>query len=216
MAGETCEAHELNPPTRNLVEMLRQLGATGISQSLIARRANVPPQYLSDVRHGRRPLTELFARRLEEEFGYNFLWLLGLEDSPKRAVSSVPPSPGEKILLPKIGEAIAGDPREHPSWRGDCLEVAGIVAAKAARAILPYVLELGHSDREGRLRKGDLVLVSQGTAEKPELSVVRCEKKILLARKKGPNWRGAETGEPLRGKCELTGHCVGVIWSALI
>jgi len=45
-------------------------------------------------------------------------------------------------------------------------------------------MQLGHGDRGGRLRKGDFVLISQATAENPELSIVRCGKKILLARHK--------------------------------
>ena len=186
-----------------------------LAKSQVARRANVPPQYVSDVRNGRRPLTELFARRLAEEFGFNFQWLLGLEDSPERVVLSIPPSPREKLWLPMIGEAIAGEPREHPRWGGAYTEVSGIAAAKAARAVQPYVLQLGHGDREGRLRKGDFVLVSQATAENPELSIVRSGKKILLARKNGAKWLRADTGEPLRGDCDVTGHCLGVVWSAL-
>ena len=45
---------------------------------------------------------------------------------PVRAVLSVPPSPGEKILLPLIGEPIAGVPREQPQWSGAYTEVSGI------------------------------------------------------------------------------------------
>jgi hypothetical protein len=150
----------------------------------VARRANVPPQYVSDVRNERRPLTELFARRLADEFGFNFQWLLGFDDSPVRPVLSGPPSPREKFWLPMIGEPIAGEPREHPRWNGAYTELSGVAAAKAALVVQPYVLQLGHGDREGRLRKGDFVLISQATAENAELSLVRCGKKILLARKK--------------------------------
>lgn len=202
-------------PGRRLAELLQRLDEKGISQAQVARRANVPPQYISDVKNKHRPLTELFARRLAEEFGFDFQWLLGLEDSPERSVLSVPPSSKEKIWLPIIGEAIAGEPREHPRWSGAYTEVSGIAAAKAARAVQPYVLQLGHGDREGRLRKGDFVLVSQSSAKNPEMSIVRCGKKILLARKKGAKWLRAATGELLRGDCDVTGHCLGVVWSAL-
>ena len=119
-------------------------------------------------------------------------------------------------MLPLIGEPIAGEPREQPQWSGAYTEVSGIAAAKAARAVQPYVLQLGHADRAGRLTKGDLVLVSQETAKKTELSIVRCGKKILLARKKGGKWIRAATGEPLLGVGSVTGHCLGVVWSALI
>jgi hypothetical protein len=42
---------------------------------------------------------------------------------------------------------------------------AAIAAVKAARAVQPYILELGHVDHAGRLRKGDFVLVSQETGK---------------------------------------------------
>jgi hypothetical protein len=176
----------------------------------------VPAQYVSDVRNERRTLTELFARRLAEEFHFDFEWLLGLKDSPERSVLSVPPTQKEKVWLPMIGEAIAGEPREHPRWSGAYTEVSGIAAAKAALGVQPYILQLAYDDREGRLRKGDFVLISQATAENADLSIVRCGKKILLARKKGAKWLRAATGEPLRGDCDVTGHCLGVVWSALM
>jgi transcriptional regulator with XRE-family HTH domain len=199
-----------------LVELLHRLAEKGMSQAQVARRANVPAQHVSDVRNGRRPLSELFARRLAEEFDFNFQWLLGLEDSPDRPVLSVPRSPRETIWLPMIGEPIAAEPRAHPRWTGAYTEVSGIAAAQAARAVQPYVLQLGHGDREGRLKKDDLVLVSQATAETHELSIVRCGKKILLARQKGTKWLRVATGEPLRGNCDVTGHCLGVVWSVLM
>jgi transcriptional regulator with XRE-family HTH domain len=204
-------------PALRLVELLQWLGEKkGMSQAQVARQANVPSQYLSDVRNERRPLTELFARRLADEFGCNFQWLLGLEDSPERTVQSVPPAQREKIWLPLIDEAIAGEPREHPRWNGAHVEVSGIAATKAARAVQPYVLLIDHDERESGLRKGDLLLVSQATAENAELSIVRCGQQTLLARKKGAKWLRVATGEPLRGDYGLVGHCLGVVWSALI
>lgn len=59
----------------------------------------------------------------------------------------------------------------------------GIVASQTARAVRPYVLQLGHCDREDRLGKGGFVLVSQTVAENAELSIVGFGKKIPFARK---------------------------------
>jgi transcriptional regulator with XRE-family HTH domain len=215
MKADTRGDADPNLPAQRFVQLLQRLGKQGISQAQVARRANVPPQYVSDVKNIRRPLTELFARRLADEFGCNYLWILGLDDSHERPVLCLPTSPREQVLLPMLGEAISGEPREHPLWRGTYTQVSGVAAAKSARAVQPYVLQLDHGDREGRLRKGDFVLVSQATAENPELSIVRCGKKILLARKKGAKWIPASTGEPLHGDCDVTGHCLGVVWSAL-
>jgi transcriptional regulator with XRE-family HTH domain len=203
-----------NVPARRLAELLRRLDEQGMRQAEVARRANVPPQYLSDVKTERREMSELFARRLGEEFGCNYQWLLGEDDGPERVVLT-PPISKAKVWLPMIGEAIAGDPREHPRWSGAYVEVCGMAAAKAAQAEQPYVLQLGHDDREGRLKKGDLVLVSQTIAESHELNVVRSGKTILLARKKGAKWLRVAAGKPLRGHCDVTGHCLGMVWAAL-
>jgi transcriptional regulator with XRE-family HTH domain len=215
MSTSTHEAAEPSLPAQRLRELLRRLAEKGISQAQVARRANVTPQYISDARNEHRPLTELFARRLAEEFDVNYQWLLGVDDSPERIVLSSSPVLGQKILLPLIGEPIAGEPREQPQWRGAYVEVSGIAAAKAAHAMQPYVLQLSHIDRGARLRKGDFILVSQQPGKNPELSIVRCGKKMLLARKKGGKWIRAATGEPLREGCDVTGHCIGIVWSPL-
>jgi transcriptional regulator with XRE-family HTH domain len=81
MGGDEHDHSDAGLPARRLVELLKLLGEKGLNQSQIAKRVGTPTQYLSDVKHERRPMSELFARRLGEEFKVNFLWLLGVEDS---------------------------------------------------------------------------------------------------------------------------------------
>ena len=57
-------------------QVLDALEKQGLSQREIAMRACVPPQYFSDVKLGRRSLSELFARRLGEEFDVDHIWLM--------------------------------------------------------------------------------------------------------------------------------------------
>ena len=57
-----------NVATQRLVDLLARLESQGITQAQVAARAGLPSQYLSDVRNQRRPLTELCARRLGDEF----------------------------------------------------------------------------------------------------------------------------------------------------
>ena len=83
MSGDERDRTDVNLPARRLGELLILLGHKGLSQTQIAKRVGTPTQYVSDVKHGRRPLSELFARRLGEEFKVNFLWLLGVEDSQR-------------------------------------------------------------------------------------------------------------------------------------
>jgi plasmid maintenance system antidote protein VapI len=216
MGDEPIESVDESLPVQRLGELLRRLGEMGVNQSQVAQRTGIPRQYLNDVIHRRRPLTELLSRRLAEEFDFDHQWLLGSKDSLERVVLSAPRSSTERVWLPIVGQAIIGDPREHPTWSGACMEICGTAAARAGRADLPYVLQLGHGDRENRLRKGDFVLVSQAAAENAEVSTVRCKEEILLARSRAAKWLRVETGEPMRGECEVTGHLIGVVWSALI
>jgi transcriptional regulator with XRE-family HTH domain len=207
--------NEPSLPAQRLGELLQRLANQGLNQAQVAKRAAVPRQYLNDVLNDHRPFTELFARRLADEFDVNFQWLLGQEDSPARPVLRLAGQP-EKCMLPMIGEPIAGDPREHSGWNGALAELSGTAAAKVARAQHPYILQLNHDDVEGRLRSNDLVLVSQAIVDDAEVSVVQCGEEILLARRKRAKWLRVANGKLLTKECIVTGHCVGVVWSNLI
>jgi hypothetical protein len=201
--------------TQRLVTLLERLGNEGISQAQVAARGGMPSQYLSDVKKGRRPLTELFARRLANEYNIDYLWLLGVKDSPQRPDLTSAPSRGGSVWLPVFSHPIEGDPRTNPKWDGTSVEVSSVAAARLANAVQPYVLRFGHDDKEGRLRKGDLVLISQSPNEAAELLVVRSRNKSFLARNKKGKWYRAATGQELRGEWAVTGHCLGIVWSAL-
>jgi transcriptional regulator with XRE-family HTH domain len=63
-----------------LRELLAELSQQFDTQQEIATRAGLTPQLLADLKQGRRPLTELVARRLADEYGVDFAWLLGRSD----------------------------------------------------------------------------------------------------------------------------------------
>ena len=44
--------------TARLAQVLEALAAHGVKQQQVAFELNVPTQYLSDVKHGRRPISE--------------------------------------------------------------------------------------------------------------------------------------------------------------
>ena len=213
MTTQSPQSAQSTERAGRLVELLELLSTQGISQSQVARRTGVPSQYLTDVRRQRRPLTELFARRLGEEFDFNFRWLLGEEESSESTCS--------------LGAVISGGNKNTDGERSDCwqtakssgmeggpLEISGLAAAKAAAAERPYILQLSHD--AGRLKTGDLVLVAPNQfLDPPELSVVRSGKEILIAEKKGAKWLRAATRKPLAGKCDIVGHCVAIVWASL-
>jgi hypothetical protein len=133
--------------------------------------------------------------------------LLAEEESHQR------PSTG--VWLPVFSHPVEGEPRNVPNWDGSHVEVSSVAAAKLAQAVQPYVLRFGHSDRQGRLRRGDLILISQSPGVSAELKVVRFRRKCFLARQVNGKWIRAATGKALPGESVVVGHCVGVLWSAL-
>jgi transcriptional regulator with XRE-family HTH domain len=200
-----------------LKDLIEQLAAQGHSQIEIAAKAGIPPQYLSDIKRDRRPMTELVARRMGQVFEVNFEWLLGTSDnrqiaSPEPGTTSAPHS----LWLPLFPQPIEGEPRAHPKWDGMGLEISGLAAAKVAFGQQPYILRFGHNDHQGRLRIGDLILVSQIANPAAEISIVRHRKKSYLARANAEGiWERVVTGETLPIPCSITGHCVAIVWASL-
>ena len=203
---------------RRFNDLLELLSTQGFTQAQIAAKAGLPPQYLSDIKRSRRPMTELVARRLGEAFEVNFQWLLGTSASmnPPPSQSAAQPASGAS-WLPLFSHPIEGEPRAHPQWDGTGIEIAGAAAAKLLLAKRPYLLRFGRNDVRGRLRSGDLILISQVESEEAEIQVVRYRKKCFLARANDDgSWTRVATGKPLDADCPVTGHCVGIVWSSLL
>jgi hypothetical protein len=96
------------------------------------------------------------------------------------------------------------------------VEVSGHVVAAIARAKWPYVLKFGSTDTQGRLRRGDLVLVSQSVCREAEIQVVKSRIKLYLARRRPEgHWERVANGEHLPEDSSVAGYCVAIIWSAL-
>lgn len=202
---------------QRLNDLLEPLLEQGMTQTQIAAKAGLPPQYISDIKRGRRPMTELVARRLGEEFHVNFQWLMGTSSSmefssPSTSAQAASPT----AWLPLFPHPIEGEPRQHPQWSGAGVELAGVAAGRIGLAHFPYVLQFGRDDQQGRLRRNDLILISQAPQADAEIHVVRYRKKLFLARAhpEGGFQRVADE-DRLPKNCPILGHCVGVVWSAL-
>ena len=68
-------------------EFLEELAAKGVSQQEVAKRLGVSAQYVTDIKARRRRVSELFARRLEDQFHRSRGWFLGTEDDPHGALA---------------------------------------------------------------------------------------------------------------------------------
>lgn len=203
--------------TGRLAVLLQRLIEQGYTQQAVANQTGVPAQYLSDLKAGRRGLSELYARRLAEEFDVDLRWLLGeTTDHEQPVLPGRGRSTERGVLLPVFSDPIEGELRDQPNWDGSSVEVCGAAAAKALLATQPYVLRFGASDHQGRLRKNDLLLVSQAVAELAEISVVRAHNRRFLARRgERGTWIRLAKGEALPGNAVPVGHCVGIIWGFL-
>jgi transcriptional regulator with XRE-family HTH domain len=206
-----------NLSRRRLADFLQRLAQQGLTQQQVASRANLPPQYLSDLKCGRRPMTELVARRLGEEFDINHHWLLGtsntMEPPESRSGHSAALPAGN--WLPVLNIPIEGKPRANLAWDRTMVELSGAVADMLVQAQFPYALRFGHNDVEGRLRKNDLVLISQSESPDAEIFVVRSKSKLFLARRGEAAWLRVANGSVLPSNCPVVGHCVGIIWGSL-
>jgi transcriptional regulator with XRE-family HTH domain len=199
-------------------QVLDALEKQGLSQREIAMRACVPPQYFSDVKLGRRSLSELFARRLGEEFDVDHIWLMTGTGSMKRPRAWTADAETKRsMLIPILNQPIAGEPRQAPHWDGSLVELAGPAIPATAAAIMPYALRLADNDLSGRLKKGDIILISQSDGGAHDLAVLRKADALVLAwRKRGPKrYVSLQTGKPLAGDPEILGNGTAILWAPL-
>jgi transcriptional regulator with XRE-family HTH domain len=215
-SGETQENTAIRQ--QRLERLLEVLADRGISQTQVAQRVAVPAGYLSDVKRGARPMSELFARRLAEEFRFDFHWLLGevgTLDSLELG-REVVEEESDSIWLPVFLHPIQGHPRSQPDWDGSSVQVCGAAAARARGATEPYVLRFQRDEHTGKLMSDDLVLISQAVNDDAEIQVIKVRRGMYLARRlPDGSWeRLAEKGS-LPGDIPALGHALGIVWRSL-
>ena len=201
--------------TARLVQVLEQLAARGVKQRELAFALNIPTQYLSDLKHGRRTVGENFARRFAEAYRISAAWILhgeGPRDLPDLVAAPTQADrdlPASRTLVPD-----QGDPRHSPHWDGGLLVLSGAAAAAAERAKLPFVLRIGADITSGRLKKNDLVLCSQELRDDATMVIVR-KGKAVLARAVGKgSFQTLASGGSIPG-ADPIGCCLGIVWAPL-
>jgi transcriptional regulator with XRE-family HTH domain len=199
-------------------EFLREMEGRGMSQAQVAVRLELPPQYLSDVKKGRRTLTELFARRIACEFQeYDYQWFLGVTNSKKRTGSGGNPSGDDVFVVPILSELVLGNPQESTLWDGSRIDLVGTAALRAKQANQPYVLRFAGPDSQGELKAGDQLLISQTPKPSAGMQVVAYRSRLYLARLAAADgdWQRVSDGKPLSEHAEAVAHCLGITWRAL-
>jgi transcriptional regulator with XRE-family HTH domain len=204
---------------RRVCDLLAELEKVGLTQREVAERAGVPSQYLSDVKAGRRGLTELFARRLAQEFGVDHRWLMTGEGSLTPPCVGQPTHgrlPSTAAHVPVLSEPVIGDPRTSPSWDGSWLELVGPAAVAAQSGRDSYILRLARGDDSGRMRANDMVLVLQDETPAASVAFVQHSTGPLLARRAANGiWRGLDSGAAFGNAPAIVGYCVGLVWAPL-
>jgi hypothetical protein len=198
-----------NLTTKRFRELLVKLAVKGVNQAEVGRRIGTGSQFVSDLKHGRRIMNELVARRLGEEFGVDYEFLLG------RTSTMAPPRVGNDV--PVVSLLIEGDPRKHLRWDGSTLELFGPAAALVANSTFPYALRCPVDDRSGRIRQGDLVLISQSASTTAEISVVNNDGLWLARRPQaGRDWKRIDDNRAIPGASPAVGHCLAILWGLLL
>ncbi len=213
--SDATESSSVPAKNRRLAEFLRKLAKQGAKQQEIARRLNVPPSYLSDVKLGRKTLSDTFARAFCSEFDVGLDWLLDGTGSQVRPQVEAAPSPSGPVLIPIFYQPVEGDPQGVKTWDGSRVELSGAAATRALRGQHPYVLRSPIDDKLGRIRRNDLILVDQNTVEPTSVVVVRDRDKSHLARQSEQGYRSVESGRVMRGKPNVIGVCLGIVWASL-
>ena len=180
--------------TKRFRELLVKLAVKGVNQAEVGRRIGTGSQFVSDLKHGRRIMNELVARRLGEEFDFDYEFLLGRTSKMAR------PRVGDDV--PVVSLLIEGDPRKSRRWDGSTLELTGPAAQLVANSTFPYALRCPVDDRNGRIRQGDVVLISQSASTTAEISVVNHNDELWLARRPqaGAIGSGSTTTAPYQGR----------------
>lgn len=212
---------ERSERVERLKQALRKIAREqGLTQKQIAARLGIPPQYLSDVKRNRRAVAELLARRFGQEFRMRHEWLLHGEEpselQTERADVERAAVSGGNVFLPILRRPCVGDPLKSRFWERSHVELTGPAAAVAGRCSQPYVLRVEHGERGGRLKRDDVVLISQTPNANSQYQIVvhrRLPRLVHLGRDR--RLRLLEGGDPVPEATRRVGCCRGIVWASL-
>lgn len=187
----------------------------GISQVELAKRVGVKPQYLSDVKNGRKPLTDNFAYQLGRKMGKKWQVLLGVSPVPQHLVGN------EGFLtiikLPVLSVPISGDPKKSKSWDSSFIEISGNVIPLIEQAENPYILRIPHTCTDDRLWPDDMVLIDQSPSNAAKYIIVENKGTLTLAKRTDEGIKNLADGTLLEeDELQQIGHIVTILMGRLV
>jgi DNA-binding XRE family transcriptional regulator len=183
----------------------------GVKQNVIAEAIGVSRQAVTDMKSERRRFSRAMAEKLLLEFAEEPWgdWLrtrldalfavvptrfaLPSESSPQPVRQPVetnsggagedllPSTEAKKLLL--LSSPCRGDPALSPANTHKHIIVPAELSSQAAESVHPYVVTVDCDSRDGRLRRGDRVLVLQDGERESEIMVVEYNGALRLARR---------------------------------
>jgi DNA-binding XRE family transcriptional regulator len=196
----------------------------GVKQTEVAAVIGVSRQAVTDMKAGRRRFTRVMAEKILLEFaGEPWAdWLRARFDmlftpSPIRfAIPGEPPSRGDvnhaeeerappmpaspqaakRTGLPVLNSPCRGDPGLSSANTKKYAPIPDELSVHASGLTDSYILVIGFNSRDGRLRRGDQVLVLQDAERESEIMVIEHDGALRLARRVGYEraFRGDKAG----------------------
>ncbi len=177
--------------------MLSSIGLTG---QKIAELSGTRPQYISDIKRRRRPLSrEMYLRTLSGLFG-DHRWLISgdlLLDTHRivKLYPHISSQNSETFPLPLLQRPFLGPKMSAEDWDGGFICVTSPILEQAKGMLNPYILSLPFSDISGRLRRGDHLLVDQTEKRLCEHVLIKTGWGVKLVRAQGDQYVDVESDD---------------------
>lgn len=176
------------------------IGSIGLTGQRIAELSGTRPQYISDIKRRRRPLSrDMFMRTLLGLYGAQ-KWLISgdLKLDTKRIIALYPyiSNPeSETYPLPVLQRPFMGPKMTADDWDGNFICVTSPLMERAKKMRNPYILHLPFNDKSGRLCKGDYLLIDQTDAKSSGYVLIKTGWGVKLVKRAGETFEDVESGE---------------------
>lgn len=197
------------------------IDAIGLTGQKIAELSGTRPQYISDIKRRRRPLSrEMYMRTLAGLFG-EYKWLItgDLPLDTQRILALYPhisDNASKTAPLPVLQRPFMGPKMTPDAWDGGFICVASPVLERVKQMHDPYILHLPFNDKTGRLAQGDNLLINQVDSKHCDYLLIKTGWGVKLVKKCGNTFSDVESGEYKFGsEAQIIGNVVMLLMGEL-